>query len=56
MEAKWNREVAALATVFSCHVAQMTILFQNYLEDSRQLGSAIDLCANYPRCLSIASR
>jgi hypothetical protein len=54
MEAMRNRGVAALATVSSYDVAQMTDLFQNYLSHPRQFGSVVDLFANYPRCVSIA--
>jgi hypothetical protein len=54
MEAMWNRGAASLATAFSYDVAQMTNLFQNYLERLRKFGSVVDLCANYPRSVSIA--
>jgi hypothetical protein len=56
MEAIWNREVAALAAAFSYSVAHITNLFQNYLDHPRQFGSVMDLCANYPRSVSIAGR
>jgi hypothetical protein len=56
MEAIWNRGVAALAAAFSYSVAHMTDLFQNYLDHPRQFGSLMDLCATYPRSVSIAGQ
>jgi hypothetical protein len=56
MEAIWNRGIAALATVFSSDVAQMTHLFQNHPDHPWQFGSVMDLTANYPRYVSIAGQ
>jgi hypothetical protein len=56
MEAMWNRGVAAFAAAFSYSVAHMTDLFQNYLDHPRQFRSVMDLCANYPRSVSIAGQ
>jgi hypothetical protein len=43
-----------IGTAFCDDVAQMTDLFQNYLDHPRQFGSVMDLCANDPRSISIA--
>jgi hypothetical protein len=56
MGAIWNRRVAALAMSVSSDGGQVSRLFQNCLDHPRQFGLAMDLCANYPRCLSIADR
>jgi hypothetical protein len=41
---------------FSDNIAQMTGLLQKYFDNRGQFGSEMGLCANYPRCVSIAGR
>jgi hypothetical protein len=56
METMWKKGAVTLAKAFYYDVAQMTNLFQDYLDNPRQFGSVKDLCTNWPRRVSIAGR
>jgi hypothetical protein len=49
MEMMWKKGVVTLSKAFHYDVAQMTSLFQDYLDNPRQFHSAKDLCTNWPR-------
>jgi hypothetical protein len=42
----WKKGVVTFSKAFSYDVAQMTSLFQDYLDNPRQFHSAKDLCTN----------
>jgi hypothetical protein len=46
METMWKKGVITLSKVFSHDVAQMTSLFQDYLDNPRQFHSVKDLCTD----------
>jgi hypothetical protein len=56
METMWKKSVVTLLKMSYCDVPQMISLFQNYLDNPRQFHSVKDLCTNWPRRVSIASR
>jgi hypothetical protein len=56
MEAMWKPGVSSLARAFSDDFPHITSLVQNYPDKPQHFSSMMDLCGNYPRCLSIAGR
>jgi hypothetical protein len=54
METMWKKGIVTLSKAFYYGIAQMINLFQDYLDNPRQFHSVKDLCANWPRRVSIA--
>jgi hypothetical protein len=54
MEAMWQQGINTLAEVSSYNVAEMIILFQDYLYNPRQFDSVKDPYSNDPQFMSVA--
>jgi hypothetical protein len=52
----WKKGVVTLSKTFSYDVAQMTSLFQDYLDNPREFDSVKILCTNWLRRVSMAGR
>jgi hypothetical protein len=53
MEAMWQQGIDTLAKMFSCNVAEMIMLFQDYLYNLRQFDSVKDLYSNDQQFISV---
>jgi hypothetical protein len=56
METIWKKGVVTLSKAFHYDVVQMISLFQDYLDNPRQLHSVKNLCTNWPQQISITGQ
>jgi hypothetical protein len=56
IETMWKKGVVTLSKAFHYDVAQMTSLFQDYVDSQCQFHSVKDLCTIWPRRISIAGQ